>query len=124
MKSVDRWQAAEELVAARERFPVPKRLHVKNMEKLLKTMRAAQSELMAELYVTHFTNKQLKALLEFVRSDVGQTIIKTDRVISEEYEKLIPERMKSLTEDWEAEFKSETEGTTDSSIVIKSDREA
>ena len=116
MKRIDRWQVAQKLVAARERFDFPAgrsgddRFRSGSMKRFVERVREAQSELMAELYVTHYTNRQLDALLEFFESDIGQSIIAADRSINREYYETLPSRIERLQSEMKAESEAEVKG--------------
>jgi Uncharacterized protein conserved in bacteria (DUF2059) len=97
-KPPDRQKMAEELVSARlwqSRQFVPK----PNISSdLANDAAGVQHDLMVELYLTHYSNEQLRTLLEFYRSPAGQSIIDTDRIVHDEFRREMPDRLKTFFE--------------------------
>ena len=78
MNAVEKKQAALELLKLRQwgtQMPPPLGDRVR--------------EVRAELYAEHFSEQQLKALLDFYGSDVGQTIVETESQIAKDFEKRV-----------------------------------
>jgi Uncharacterized protein conserved in bacteria (DUF2059) len=97
MKLPNRQQVAEELVPLRHPTMVPnKRLRTERATKLVNNVNKVQLGLMVELYLTHFTNKQLLALREFYDSDIGRSIAATEREIYEDYQEQVRGRIAAI----------------------------
>jgi hypothetical protein len=103
-RRLDREKVAEELVSARlhraDRFGM---LTARFARELVTGMEEIAHKLMVELYLTHYSNKQLRSLLDFYRSQTGQSIIETDRTIDEEFRREIPRRLKPFLKRMETE---------------------
>ena len=70
--------------------------HVNNINKV-------QLDLMIELYLVHFSNEELLALRNFYNSDIGRSIVATERRINEDYRDQIRERLQTAAREWEPE---------------------
>ena len=104
MKIPNRQQLAEELVPLRHPTMVPnKELATEQATKHVNNINKVQLDLMIELYLVHFSNEELLALRNFYNSDIGRSIVATERRINEDYRDQIRERLQTAAREWEPE---------------------
>lgn len=102
-KPLDREKVAVELAEARLLGPAPTSfLRSSVSQEVLASMAKIQHELLVELYLAHYSNKQLRALSEFYSTRVGISIAETDSVIEEEFRREFHNRLNLFMEGMEA----------------------
>ena len=100
MKIPNRQLVAEELVRLRQQtLVINKRVSSQRATEIMRV----QFDLMVELYLTYFTNEQFRALREFYDTDMGRSIIETERRLYEDYSEQWPERLNLAARQWVSE---------------------
>ena len=107
-KSINRTEVAEELARIRTRRLIAGSAVTTDFgRKLSERLSKVQHEIWVELFLTHYTNGQLEALSEFYRSDMGRSIVETDRQIEREFQEELRARMERVSREMEAEDRSQ-----------------
>lgn len=93
----DREAAAEEVALARAQRAAPSDSEKSELaSELADRLGEVRRQILVELYLTHYTNDQLKAWLDFYRSDVGRSILEVDGLIEVELQQELRARFEPI----------------------------
>jgi len=62
-------------------------------------LQAAQTEISVELFAKHMSEEQLDAMLEFYRSEIGESIMIAQQAISGEYQQILRQKLAELSKE-------------------------
>ena len=100
--SINRQEIAEELASIRvRRLSSPGLVSTDFGREVAKRMSELQREIWTELFLMHYSNRQLRGLRDFYRSDVGRSIVETDVRIEAEFQKELRARMERFGREME-----------------------
>lgn len=103
-RRTNRAEIAEELASIRvRRLVAASRVSTAQGQRFLDRWSEVQREICIELFLAHYTTKQLRALSDFYRSKIGRSIVETDRELEKEFQDQLRVRMEGFGREMEAE---------------------